>query len=187
MRAEKGAAAKGKTLWCETTDEGTILEALKQGVDTFLFDVQSEYDRKEADKWLQACRKKLDAGAGDAAEVKALFREEDQIVDVQQSLPAAKFFHVSGPGDAAALSEHVAQSEGNETFIVAFGSGDPDEGAGSDVWKIIPAESLVALKGSATKVLAVASSSAEAQTMLSILEVSTGPIGVGFVSSLCAC
>jgi len=178
-----------KMLWCQTTDEGAILSALEQGVRTFLFDDRGEGGSTETEAWLRALEKRaLQGGESESrGAARALFRAGDgaagaaggaAVVDARGGL-VASFHELREPEDTARLSRSIQSAGGGATFVVSFegpSTSDPSaaDADGGGIWKIIPAENLIAAKGMhGSKLLTVVQSTREAETMLSVLEAGT--------------
>lgn len=179
----------GKALWCKVAGAGTdarvadsVAEALARGVDTFLFDAPASSDaRKETAAWLDSLSAESPTTTS-APPPRALFAGTDrtaagffEIFDADD-VPAAKLARLERPDEVATLMDTIAGMR-NDTVVVSFA------GDGTDaLWRVIPAENLVAAKGGAMglgpTLMAVASTADDARTMLGALE--SGVDGIVF-------
>ena len=172
------ALSERKDLWCKSTNEGVILEALQLGVSTFLFEQKPTSDGKEEDEELECLLERIEREAeSNNWEARVLFGgggEDGEEIHVRnaEGEKAAEFFRLGEPEDTLLLSERMAKSDVNDTFLVSFES--PSRSQDDPVWKIIPAENLIAAKGMhGSKLLPIVQSAGEAKTMLSVLEAGT--------------
>lgn len=178
-------ARAAKQLWCRTTDETVLEKALASGVETFLFDGDGEEAEKE--RWVADCleraRREDETATTSAGDVRVLFAVSDPgngltVVRTSSGENVAEFHALEKPDDTLKLSQSLSRSSPNDTFIVSFSTrgarGGEEDPGDAGIWKIIPAENLIAAKGmTGSKLLPVCKTATEARTMLSVLEAGT--------------
>ncbi|WZN58884.1 3-dehydroquinate synthase [Chloropicon roscoffensis] len=163
--------AARKDLWVETTCESVLLESIERGVRTFLF---SSDEGEVADRrgWVASCLDRSTASTLPTAEIEdlnLLFSTGDGI-RTESGAHFASSCTLETPEDTTRLSQSLGASSAGDLFVVHFHSSSKDD----DVWKIIPAENLIAAKGmTGSKILPVCDTPGEATTMLTVLEAGT--------------